>query len=262
MKGKSILAHLLLFLCCCIGINKIQAQDSLPAFRVQEINGMVIIGWNNPYDDLTQLVIQRSYDSAKGFKSIMSMPDPSSVTNGYVDKAINASKQYYRLFYVQPGGRYFFTSSFKPQPPAPQITSNNKKLLEAFEQNNEVETLSTVTKRDQITSTGNKKEKLSKPSSPTTLDNILPENIFTPSTLIYSNKDGDLIIALPEAGQKKYLLKVYRENGMLIFTMKDIKETQLLVDRSNFYHSGWFTYDLHEGDKVKEKNKFFIPPID
>lgn len=238
------------------------AQDSLPAFSVQEINGMVIIGWNNPYQDLTQLVIQRSYDSAKGFKSIMSMPDPSSVSNGYVDKTVNATKQYYRLFYVHPGGRYFFTASFKPQPAVPQNTSNNKNLLEEFEKNNEVQILPTLAKRELTINADKKKDKLSKPSSPTTLDNILPENMFTPSTLIFSNKDGDLVVALPEAGQKKYLLKVYRENGMPIFTMKDIKETQLLVDRSNFYHSGWFTYDLYEGDKVKEKNKFFIPPID
>lgn len=257
-----IFTRLLLFVVCCISTKQMYAQDSLPSFNVQEINGMVIIGWKNPFPELNQMVIQRSYDSTKGFKSIMSMPDPSSVTNGYVDKAINAVNQYYRLFYVQPGGRYFFTASAKPKKSLPEtpkekpISENQleKKLEEAIDP--------PYVKRNKTISVDDHKNKLGKIPTPSTLESILPEYIFTPSTLIYSNKDGDLVIALPEAKQKNYVLKVFRENGVLVFTMKDIKEPQLLVDRSNFYHSGWFTYDLYEGDKLKEKNKFLIPPID
>ena len=239
-------------------IEQSHAQDSLPSFSVEERNGMVIIGWKNPFQDLTQLVIQRSYDSSKGFKSIMAMPDPTSVSNGYVDKSINAINQYYRLFYVQPGGRYFFTASAKP------IKSNLANPLQSIQLHEEIDknNVGPTEKKDLISYINNKKNKLGQITSPTNLESVLPENLFTPSTLIFSNKDGDLVLALPEANQKKYLLKVFRDNGSIIFTMKEIRHPQLVVDRSNFYHSGWFTYELYEEDKFKEKNKFFIPPID
>jgi hypothetical protein len=42
--------------------------------------------------------------------------------------------------------------------------------------------------------------------------------------------------------------------------MKNIKESKLLIDRSNFMSSGWFNYEIYDGQKPKEKNKFFIPP--
>jgi len=41
--------------------------------------------------------------------------------------------------------------------------------------------------------------------------------------------------------------------------MKNIREPHLLIDKSNFYKSGWFRYDLFESGKLKSKNKFFIP---
>ena len=41
--------------------------------------------------------------------------------------------------------------------------------------------------------------------------------------------------------------------------MRNIKEAQLLIDKSNFIYSGWFTYEISEGDRLKEKGKFFIP---
>ena len=262
MLAKLSFKLLLAILTSCCYVQHLYAQDSLPAFEVHETNGIVIIEWKNPFSELTQLVVQRSYDSSKGFKSIMSMPDPSSLINGYVDKTINAVNQYYRLFYVQPGGRYFFTASIKPKKDSLSRKFENNPVVSSTEKNIELVEINSSFKREKIASLNNTKDKLNKVNSTTILESELPENIFTPSTLIYSNNDGDLIIALPEAGRKKYLLKVYRENGILIFTMKDIKETQLLVDRSNFYHSGWFTYDLYEEDKVKEKNKFFIPSID
>ena len=247
--------------CCCTN-TELHAQDSLPSFELQERNGMVIIGWLNPYPELTQMVIQRSYDSSNGFKSIMSMPDPSSRSNGYVDKALNASKQYYRLFYVQPGGRYFFTASAKPKKEILQLPKEKPNSTNPAESGADgLEELLSDKQHNSINNIIIKRDKLTGAPSPNTLDGVLPENIFTPSALIFSNKEGNLVIALPNTQQKKYLLTVFKEDGSLVFSMKDIKHPQLLIDRSNFFHSGWFRYDLFEGDKLKEKNKFFIPPV-
>ena len=90
-------------------------------------------------------------------------------------------------------------------------------------------------------------------------DNI-NENVFSPSGLIFTNIEGNLIIALPDANRKKFTLSVFMEDGTPIFHMRNIKEPQLLIDRSNFLHSGWFKYDLFENEKLREQNKFFIPP--
>jgi hypothetical protein len=262
MRVRFLQTYILAMVLCCCTTAELNAQDSLPAFELQERNGMVIIGWVNPYPELTQMVIQRSYDSSNGFKSIMSMPDPSSRSNGYVDKALNASKQYYRLFYVQPGGRYFFTASAKPKKEILQLKKENINSTSSAESDaNEAGEALANTQHNSIINILITRDKLTGAASVTTLDRVLPENIFTPSALIFSNKEGDLVIVLPNTPQKKYLLKVFKEDGSLVFSMKDIKDPQLLVDRSNFFHSGWFRYDLFEGDKLKEKNKFFIPPV-
>jgi hypothetical protein len=42
--------------------------------------------------------------------------------------------------------------------------------------------------------------------------------------------------------------------------MKNIKEKELLIDRSNFHRSGWFRYELVQAERIVEKNKFYIKP--
>jgi hypothetical protein len=92
------------------------------------------------------------------------------------------------------------------------------------------------------------------------IEDSIRANVFTPSGLIFTNREGNLIIALPDANKKKFSLRVFKEDGTPMFHMRDIKEPQLLIDRSNFLHSGWFKYDLFENERLREQNKFFIPP--
>ncbi|HEX5026646.1 MAG TPA: hypothetical protein VFV68_15305, partial [Agriterribacter sp.] len=65
----------------------IQAQDTLPNFTVVNRNGKIILSWVNHYPVIKQLSIQRSADSTKGFKTILTLPDPTSVTNGFLDNS-------------------------------------------------------------------------------------------------------------------------------------------------------------------------------
>jgi hypothetical protein len=74
------------------------AQDSLPNFTVQVNNGAIIIGWINPYNDIAQLIIQQSKDSIGGFRSIVTMPDPGAITNGFAYKKPNSENYFYRIF--------------------------------------------------------------------------------------------------------------------------------------------------------------------
>lgn len=88
------------------------AQDTLPKFSAS-IRGAdkVLISWSNNYPVVTQISIQRSYDSLKQFKTILTVPDPTIPQNGYLDAKLTNAKMFYRLFIVLDSGRYVFTKS-------------------------------------------------------------------------------------------------------------------------------------------------------
>ncbi len=251
---------LLCFVFILLSLSSVKAQDSLPHFTVKERNGMVIIGWLNPDPELSQLIIQRSVDSLTGFRSIVSMPDPTSVSNGYVDKKPGVANSYYRIYYVKPGGRYLFTAAQKAVKDSPlnsRSVSLTTSVNEWIDVNNNANATRSLTPDKALKikrETGNGIDLSGK------IDNNIRENAFTPSGLIFTNNEGNLIIALPDANKKKFSLRVFKEDGTPMFQMRNIKEPQLLIDRSNFLHSGWFKYDLYEGERLREQNKFFIPP--
>ncbi len=248
------------FIQILLSLETVKAQDSLPAFTVKERNGMVIIGWLNPHPELTQLIIQRSVDSLTGFRSIVSMPDPTSVSNGYLDKKPGVANNYYRIYYVNPGGRYYFTAAKKPIKDSSLIPRKVSLTTVAIELKND-----SIDEKHKPGPTPDKALKIIRDPGmginlTRKIDDSISENVFTPSGLIFTNGEGNLIIALPDANRKKFTLRVFKEDGTPMFHMRNIKEPQLLIDRSNFLHSGWFKYDLYEDEKLKEQNRFFIPP--
>jgi hypothetical protein len=64
---------------------------------------------------------------------------------------------------------------------------------------------------------------------------------------------------LPDAGLYKYSLKFFEENSSPVFEVKQVKDSVLILDKTNFLHSGWFKFELYENGVLKEKNKFLIP---
>ncbi|MBP7931371.1 MAG: hypothetical protein KAZ11_01910 [Chitinophagaceae bacterium] len=264
-----------------------RAQDSLPNFSVDVRNGAIIIGWINPYNDIAQLIIQQSKDSISGFRSIVTMPDPAAVTNGFAYKKPNSENYYYRIFYLRSGSRYMFTTPKKPTPEIkqvapkpvsykavenlitspkqvdsiiksnPSIVTDIKKGLKAdsvvlekidsvFRVNPE-KAMKIIRYVDQVASPLQK------------IDYATKDDIFNPSGFIFTNNEGNLVIALPDVHKKKFSLHVQTKEGTPVFEMKNIKEPLLQIDKSNFYKSGWFKYELYEAGRLREKNRFFIP---
>ena len=84
-------------------------------------------------------------------------------------------------------------------------------------------------------------------------------DVVIPMYRIIANKDGLVRISLADFGHKKYSIKFYEDDNTFLFELKDIKEASLMLEKSNFYHSGWFRSELYENDKLVEKNRFFIP---
>jgi hypothetical protein len=87
------------------------AQDSLPNFTVESKgNGRAIISWINTLKNVNQISVQRSTDSLRNFKSIMTVADPELPQNGFADTKASGIV-FYRLFIVQDGGAYVFSKS-------------------------------------------------------------------------------------------------------------------------------------------------------
>ena len=84
-------------------------------------------------------------------------------------------------------------------------------------------------------------------------------DVVIPQYRIVANKDGLVRISLLDFGSKKYSIKFYEDDDTFLFELKDIKEASLMLEKSNFYHSGWFKSELYENEKLVEKNRFFIP---
>jgi hypothetical protein len=82
---------------------------------------------------------------------------------------------------------------------------------------------------------------------------------FAPSSRIFTGKDNNVIISLPNAEKKNYAIKFFEENGTPVFEIPKIKESFLTLEKVNFIHAGIFNFELFEEGKLIEKHKFYIP---
>ncbi|MEO6638199.1 MAG: hypothetical protein ABIN25_07970 [Ginsengibacter sp.] len=193
------------------------AQDTLPNITVTLISNKALISWSNPYASVTNIGIQRSYDSLKNFKTIGSVLNVNAPTNGFVDTKEFIPAQYYRLFISFEGGTYIFTSSHRPG-------------------------LDTLHVRPNIS------------------ENYRPvQTWFIPSREVYTGKDYNIILSLPDAGKSKYGVKFFEDDGTFLFELKKIDEPYLTVDKVNFRHSGLFRFELYRDGTLIERHKVYIP---
>ncbi len=233
---KILIPFILMFFVC--GKNVI-AQDTLPNISVKNINNQIVVSWKNNYKlNIANLNIQRSYDSTKNFITIGTVLNPTSKENGYVDrKALNPAKQFYRVFIAFEGGTYLFSLSHHPVIDTSHIAPIITEIIK-----NEV--------------------------LPATDENLLPPfknpvkpaapKGFVPSKYIFTGKDNNLVISLPDAAKEKFSLHFFDEKDKLVFEIKKIKEPWLIVEKVNFLHTGWFYYQLFNDGILLEKYKFYI----
>lgn len=252
---KKSLSLALLF--CCIGILTL-SQDTLPKFTVRNVgNKHIIVSWRNNYPVVKQISIQRSPDSLKNFKTIMSVADPTAKENGFADSKAPDGNLFYRLFVVLDNGGFVFTDPKRPTLDSIVLT----KIKEPQQQPQQTvpEETTPLLKKDNT-----KTEKLDFDSKNATVTNReingnKPNlNVYVQSLHVYTYKDGNVRINLPDNNDKKYSIKFFDEDNSFVFEIKEIKQTPVLLDKANFYHAGWFRFELYEDGKLIEKNKFKI----
>jgi hypothetical protein len=88
---------------------------------------------------------------------------------------------------------------------------------------------------------------------------FVPKYVWKPSEYIFTNTHGYITIKLPDVRQHKYHVIFYEEDGTELFRIKSVKEPELILDKTDFVHAGWFFFELFDEEVLKEKNKFFLP---
>ena len=82
---------------------------------------------------------------------------------------------------------------------------------------------------------------------------------FVPSKMVYTGRDNNVIISLPDAPKKKYTIKFFEESGIFIFELNKISEPYLTLEKGNFLHAGIFNFELYENGTLIEKHKVYVP---
>lgn len=270
-------------LCCIIIANSSLAQDTLPNFTVLPIGvNKAQISWQNPYPNCNQISVQKSYDSLRFFKTIFSPLSPELPVNGFVDNDyLPEMKTWYRIQYVLEDGRFFFTKSKVPNQKA--LKKPETSLLITKEPVSDNNTNITVKEEVFIKvfkqhldslkySLTEEKFKLFKDSLTTkTKDTLyalakeyyiwkpyIPIPQWKPSLHIYTNNSGSVNLDFPKYKQHYYRVVVYNALGKEIFRIKQIKTETLVLEKGNFLSAGWFSFEIFEDEKLKEKNKFYL----
>jgi hypothetical protein len=233
--NKLTLTFLSILTCFCL-----QAQDTLPKFTVRNVgNKRIIIEWVNTFPNVNQISIQRSTDSLKNYKTILTVPDPSNPQNGYADTKAENDQVFYRLYILLERGVYVFSKIKRPV----WDTLMTEKRINGVpgKPNTFIPTIG----GDSLTALkSNNKPKI---------------EAWSPSKYVFTNNDGYIRINLPDDVEKKYNLKFFTSDDKALFELKDIKERTFKLDKTSFYRSGWFKFELYEDGKLVEKNKFFLP---
>lgn len=217
---KFLIFVFLFFLCQKISFG----QDTLPKITVTQLGKNVLVSWNNPFYNVANISIQRSGDSLKNFTTIGSVLNVGPGINGFTDpKEFIPSDQYYRLFISFNGGSYLFSKSHRPGIDTLQEIPEIEKPVAAKE--------------------GAASER----------------NMFIPSNHVYTGRDNNVIISLPDAAKRKYSIKFYEPDGTFLFELKKIPESYLMLDKANFMHAGLFVFEIYDNHVIIERHKFYIP---
>ena len=239
------------------------AQDTLPKITVKNMSGRIIVSWMNDYKlPIANINIQRSYDSLKNYTTIGSVLNPQNVENGYTDINPPYTKMYYRVFIGFEGGTYVITPPVRPVKIIPLLVEIKEDSVQLTP---ETDSSGTDTSRIKISVSPVKPPLINpvKPANPPVINptpTSPPKPVITyPSQKIFTSRNQDVVIYLPNADSKNYRVKFYNEENKEIFQLSKLTEKYLILEKVNFIHSGWFHFELFEDGEVIEKNKFFIP---
>ena len=83
------------------------------------------------------------------------------------------------------------------------------------------------------------------------------QDTWIPSKFVFTNTKGNLTIQLPNTNTKRYSLFIY-DGKLLLHNITNLQEDYWIIEKSNFYHSGWYNFELYCNGELLERNKFLL----
>jgi len=277
----------------------VEAQNSLPEFSVKYVgNNKVQISWQNNFTDCIQLAVQRSFDSSGFFKTIYLAQSPTLPQNGFVDNNMPRDlKVYYRIFYVLKNGSYYFT---KIKPPSTEenteikqheiitVTEKNFDKVVANKAADPASKNTVVPEKKEafitifLKNTKNPFKELTISMAKKWADSIftktkdtlkiisneewllipfVPKPVWKPSAKLFSGKNNQVVLKIPDFKQHHYSVVIYQANGNVLFKINQVEYPELKLDKAIFLKSGWYDFEIYQNNELLERNKFYLEPL-
>lgn len=259
--------YLLLMAVFFLHAGKLYAQEVLPGFTVKNNKSKISVSWQNKYKrNVKSISIQRSYDSSKNFSSIYTVPDPLEAAAGYMDIHAPYTKMFYRMFIVFDSGEYIFTAIKKPDidnrfdlaASIRKLKDENNRIKDSIEKANHP----VKTPAPPVATNPGEKNNKNKPQPQVNDEEPATQKkdvIAYPSKRIFTDKENNVNILLPDYKTNKYVIKFFDENYKHLFDLNQVNEEFLILEKVNFRHAGWFYFEIYEDGGLFEKNKIYIP---
>lgn len=257
--------HIIILLACLNGICPASfGQKTLPEITVKGHSGRVIVSWLNDYKKtVTNISIQRSFDSSRHFITIGSVLNPMNLENGFMDESPPYDRMYYRVFISFEGGTYSYSQVSRPD------RHSGQNLSAAIQYAWQIPNVPEIPVKD--IPQEKTREKPVAPVMPAIeinhapkKDSIKPAPVIKdeetyPSQRVFTSKENNVVINLQDASNRKYSLSFFDESGKEMIHIGQIREKYLILEKVNFTRSGWYYFDLFEGPIRIERSKVFIP---
>jgi len=262
----------LLILLCCMSA-ALFAQPALPDFNILKgPKSQTVLSWKNNFgDNLTVLNIQRSTDSVRGFRTIYSVENLTLAANAYTDNKPMPGADYYRFYYMMKNGSYYFTKA--------------KRIATGYVTDN---LLSQLNSSKIINIEGDKPRKLAYNALYHLKDSVVnftSDSLFfvndstvqyvrynavaaiastmtdlqPVSKFLYLNADSYIVLKFPERDLDQYSMTIFKRNGTsVLFRIKKFDQSELILSKSSFMHTGWYPYEIYKDGKLQERNRLEI----
>lgn len=262
------MVRILAFICVLFFSLEVFSQDTLPDFKATTRgNNRVIISWANQYPLVKQISIQRSLDSSRNYKTILTVPDPTIPQNGFVDTKAQHPFMFYRLFIVLDSGKYVFSKPRRAVLDTSTVSSPENRATQAVNGNKQV-VASDLTK-DELKELQDKLEKAKVPikEEPAKFFMVMRrDTLLTPlaekqfkafrDSLVNKTRDTMVFVSVDTILIKPFVPKVIYKPSQYIFTEKDGNVAIVLPRASQLKYSIKFFEDnlepLFEIKQVKE----------
>jgi len=80
------------------------------------------------------------------------------------------------------------------------------------------------------------------------------------SGIVRHQRNGNVVIVVPSGSAGHYKVRFFDGTNALLFEIREIGDSPLIVEKYNFVHAGVFRYELYRDNRLIERRRFRINP--